>query len=975
MNSNPATALAAFQQQQQIQIGSPGIGTSNLTASLYPSSPILPSPNSVLNSALGKNLETYDILKMLPTYQIVDWLQLNQTNSSPINLAAINMLLNGSPFNQMNALNQEGCNAPMLSNSSPPEIVTSLQQPNSQLNLKQDDSLPQNLQETTDKDEKNETEEESKGRKQRKSKAKVTAIPGMPVVQRIRRRKRNGSIPEEDESPAPQKVSPPGCKQPAPPSPEEQQMNTPDDPVIHSPPSLRLSQAPGANPFQQQMQGLMQQCPGNGLLMGNPTAMLPATPDSQISNEDSSRPRRTKTCRVCNDHATGYNFNVITCESCKAFFRRNALRPRTDFKCPYSDDCEINAVSRRFCQKCRLKKCFDVGMKKEWILNEEQLKRRKNSRLNSLKGPNSSGPNSVRSPSSHSTSPYSCQESQVNAAVARNNAIVDSIVTPIRNQALSLGTLRTSTDSIMSPSSVTPIGQQLLSPMNCNISPASQHPQLSPRLSADVLNQLKPIPLSEIVMAIQKQTTPNSVAFPPPSSVQVVKVVAYSNRLLNPTTCQILQCGEFIRISLPIGDYSCLLGLCPNKQMNELPNGDIPLPDEGYDPLREIISDHVQKAVQRAAIAQRTNSEIYNSQRTLSDYTPQVRTTSLLPSGAKYDDVTHYKMGPPPQIDALSPESRERHAFIENAIASELNQVNEDVEEIGQSHVNMMDNCPGSSELIQLSHMEKRDDPQKKSIQLNAIELKELDAVRNAFSCMEEPLQDPEAAKNLMKKEHTPSDVLNIMDVTIRRIVRTAKKLSHFQEISNDGKLQLLRSSMIDMLTVRGVSLLDERMESWKTQILGEGQQASISCNMFDQLCNADQKMKFMDFCKTISPTLRSNRVAMMLIALVILFDNSRAKNLHDSDQEIVRRYHELYYHLLQRYVESVYGESAPDMIKTVPLALRRLAKITEGSAVLFMDKVDSKSVAKLPSEFFKLESNSSKSDTQVKREPEESNP
>ena len=62
--------------------------------------------------------------------------------------------------------------------------------------------------------------------------------------------------------------------------------------------------------------------------MGNPTAMLPATPDSQVSNEDPNRPRRTKTCRVCGDHATGYNFNVITCESCKAFFRRNALRPK-----------------------------------------------------------------------------------------------------------------------------------------------------------------------------------------------------------------------------------------------------------------------------------------------------------------------------------------------------------------------------------------------------------------------------------------------------------------------------------------------------------------------------------------------------------------------------------------------------------------------------------------------------------------------
>lgn len=31
-------------------------------------------------------------------------------------------------------------------------------------------------------------------------------------------------------------------------------------------------------------------------------------------------------CRICGDVARGMNFNVITCISCKAFFRRNALR-------------------------------------------------------------------------------------------------------------------------------------------------------------------------------------------------------------------------------------------------------------------------------------------------------------------------------------------------------------------------------------------------------------------------------------------------------------------------------------------------------------------------------------------------------------------------------------------------------------------------------------------------------------------------
>jgi hypothetical protein len=31
-------------------------------------------------------------------------------------------------------------------------------------------------------------------------------------------------------------------------------------------------------------------------------------------------------CSICEGPAHGYNFNAITCESCKAFFRRNALK-------------------------------------------------------------------------------------------------------------------------------------------------------------------------------------------------------------------------------------------------------------------------------------------------------------------------------------------------------------------------------------------------------------------------------------------------------------------------------------------------------------------------------------------------------------------------------------------------------------------------------------------------------------------------
>ncbi|CAG9569089.1 unnamed protein product [Danaus chrysippus] len=89
-------------------------------------------------------------------------------------------------------------------------------------------------------------------------------------------------------------------------------------------------------------------------------------------------PNLQKICLVCGDKALGYNFNAISCESCKAFFRRNALTNK-EFKCPFTNNCEITLVTRRFCQKCRLEKCFSVGMVKEFIMSDEDKaeKRRK----------------------------------------------------------------------------------------------------------------------------------------------------------------------------------------------------------------------------------------------------------------------------------------------------------------------------------------------------------------------------------------------------------------------------------------------------------------------------------------------------------------------------------------------------------------------------------------------------------------------
>nr|CAB3264434.1 VDR-a [Phallusia mammillata] len=83
-----------------------------------------------------------------------------------------------------------------------------------------------------------------------------------------------------------------------------------------------------------------------------------------------------KVCGVCNDKATGYHFNALTCEGCKGFFRRSMKNSR-NFTCSYNNQCNINKNNRRQCQACRLRKCIEIGMKKECIMSQDQIQLKK----------------------------------------------------------------------------------------------------------------------------------------------------------------------------------------------------------------------------------------------------------------------------------------------------------------------------------------------------------------------------------------------------------------------------------------------------------------------------------------------------------------------------------------------------------------------------------------------------------------------
>ncbi|XP_026073980.1 nuclear receptor subfamily 1 group I member 2 [Carassius auratus] len=94
------------------------------------------------------------------------------------------------------------------------------------------------------------------------------------------------------------------------------------------------------------------------------------------SEDETEEDDEPKVCQVCGDKATGYHFNAMTCEGCKGFFRRVMKRP-AQLCCPFQNTCVITKTNRRQCQSCRLQKCLSIGMRRELIMSDEAVEKRR----------------------------------------------------------------------------------------------------------------------------------------------------------------------------------------------------------------------------------------------------------------------------------------------------------------------------------------------------------------------------------------------------------------------------------------------------------------------------------------------------------------------------------------------------------------------------------------------------------------------
>ncbi|XP_018609471.2 nuclear receptor subfamily 5 group A member 2 [Scleropages formosus] len=71
-------------------------------------------------------------------------------------------------------------------------------------------------------------------------------------------------------------------------------------------------------------------------------------------------------CPVCGDKVSGYHYGLLTCESCKGFFKRTVQNNKR-YTCIENQSCQIDKTQRKRCPYCRFQKCLTVGMKLEAV--------------------------------------------------------------------------------------------------------------------------------------------------------------------------------------------------------------------------------------------------------------------------------------------------------------------------------------------------------------------------------------------------------------------------------------------------------------------------------------------------------------------------------------------------------------------------------------------------------------------------------
>ena len=115
----------------------------------------------------------------------------------------------------------------------------------------------------------------------------------------------------------------------------------------------------------------------------------PSVTPSNMPNRRGPTPKLTgnELCLICGNPSSGFNYGVLSCEGCKAFYRRSITNQNkkkvTTYQCSKNNNCNLFTQGRSKCRSCRFRKCKDMGMnllgrfqqREEYVMNKDEIRR------------------------------------------------------------------------------------------------------------------------------------------------------------------------------------------------------------------------------------------------------------------------------------------------------------------------------------------------------------------------------------------------------------------------------------------------------------------------------------------------------------------------------------------------------------------------------------------------------------------------
>lgn len=148
------------------------------------------------------------------------------------------------------------------------------------------------------------------------------------------------------------------------------------------------------------------------------------------------------------------------------------------------------------------------------------------------------------------------------------------------------------------------------------------------------------------------------------------------------------------------------------------------------------------------------------------------------------------------------------------------------------------------------------------------------------------------------------SDLVNIAEISVRRVIDMAKKVQSFKSLPQADQISLLKGGSIELLILRSVITFDTE----KQHFLDPCDQEDTSAMNTDQLRMAENGTGLFDdhmkFVKSLAIDLHADQTTLILLLVISLFSPDRPNVIN---KELVSAEQERYSLLLQKYLETRY--------------------------------------------------------------------